>query len=173
MVSPTTVAHFKDFLMSNLFKAISVACFLAIFCPSALCQEQQGGIAINQPWARAGKPNSAAFMKLKNTTDQDRKIVSASTDCAQRIELHDHLQEGDVMKMRKVESIMIPAGGEIELMPGGKHVMLFGLGNGLEAGQDINLTLTLDNGEFLNLVVPVKPMTHNPKLAASGCNCNH
>jgi periplasmic copper chaperone A len=127
-------------------------------------------LAVSDSWARAGRPNSAAFMKIKNTSTEDRKIVSAETESAQYVELHDHIQEGDVMKMRKVNDLVIPAGGEVELMPGGKHLMLFGLGHGLESGQAIKIKLTLDNEATMNIEVPVKPMTYNPKL--KGCNCN-
>lgn len=131
------------------------------------------GVEVSDAWARAGKPNSAAFMNVKNTTKQERKIVSASTDVAPRVELHDHIKDGDVMKMRAVEAIVIPAGGEVNLMPGGKHVMLFDLGKGLDEGQMIKLTLTLDNGAKIGLDVPVMAMTYNPKLLNTGCGCQH
>lgn len=127
-------------------------------------------LEISNAWARAGKPNSAAFMKIKNISAVEKKIVAAHTESAQYTELHDHIQDGDVLKMRKVETLVIPAGGEIELMPGGKHIMFFGLGKGLEAGQDLHLELNVDDGSKINLTIPVKPMTHNPKLKACDCH---
>jgi periplasmic copper chaperone A len=175
MISEDT-HRFKDIQMNQLLKLFLVGLLLPTISQSAQCHEKSSeasktGIIITAPWARAGKPNSAAFMKLKNTHSQDRRLISAKADCAERVELHDHLQEGDVMKMRQVESILIPAGGEVELMPGGKHVMLFGLGDGLLSGEVFWLTLTYDNGHEDKLEVPVKPMTYNAKLNHD-CGCN-
>lgn len=135
-----------------------------------ISQCQASGLLVSDVWARAGKPNSAAFMKITNESGEDKKIVSAKSDISKRVELHDHLQEGDVMKMRKVDTIVLPAGGSVELMPGGKHVMLFDLNPGLTEGQVIHLTLALEDGSEISTEVPVKAMTHNPKLAK--CHCN-
>lgn len=126
------------------------------------------GVQISNVWARAGKPNSAAFMKLFNTTGENRKIVSARTDITERVELHDHIQEGDVMKMRKVDAIEIPAGQVVELKPGGKHVMFFDLKEALKKGQEFKLALVLDNGSVVELQVPVKAMRHKGGYIGSG-----
>ncbi|WP_260391757.1 copper chaperone PCu(A)C, partial [Aeromonas enteropelogenes] len=65
-----------------------------------------------------GTPNTAAFMVLKNDANQAVKLVAASSPAAGRAELHTHLHENGVMKMRQVESIEIPAKGEVVLKPG-------------------------------------------------------
>lgn len=118
------------------------------------------GVQITNVWARAGKPNSAAFMKLFNTSGEMRKIVGAKTDITEHVELHDHVQEGDVMKMRKVDAIDIPVGQVVELKPGGKHVMFFGLKEALKEGQHFKLSLIFDNGSKAELQVPVKAMRY-------------
>ncbi|MBP6985174.1 MAG: copper chaperone PCu(A)C [Alphaproteobacteria bacterium] len=128
-------------------------------------------VTVSEAWARAGKPNSAGFMKLANTSSTDVRIVAAQTASAQKTELHDHLQEGDVFRMRKVDQLVIPAGGEIELMPGGKHVMFFDMAADMQEGKVMELDLVLDSGEKIHCQLPIKSMTHNPKLADSGCNC--
>lgn len=130
-------------------------------------------ISVSEPWARAGKPNSAGFMKLQNSSSQDRRVISAQTNSAKKTELHDHLREGDVFKMRQVRDIIVPAKGEVELMPGGKHVMFFDLDESVQEGQSMDLVLTLDNGEIVACSLPVKSMTYNPKLANSGCGCKN
>ena len=65
-----------------------------------------------------GSPNTAAFMVLKNDADKPVKLVAAASPAAGRAELHTHLHENGVMKMRQVESIEIPAKGEVALQPG-------------------------------------------------------
>ncbi len=157
--------------MLQAIKSLTFIFFIASFAGQAACEDSASGLVIQDVWARAGKPNSAAFMKIKNESSEDRKIISAKADVSNRIELHDHLRDGDVMKMRKVDTLVVPAGDSIELMPGGKHLMFFELGQGLTDGQVFKLTLALDNGQQLVVDVPVKAMTYNPKLDNSGCHC--
>ncbi|MFQ2368065.1 copper chaperone PCu(A)C [Aeromonas enteropelogenes] len=104
-----------------------------------------------------GTPNTAAFMVLKNDADQAVKLVAASSPAAGRAELHTHLHENGVMKMRQVESIEIPAKGEVVLKPGSLHIMLFEIGP-LSEQTPMPLTLTLDDGQQLALSLPVKPI---------------
>ncbi|UCA11084.1 copper chaperone PCu(A)C [Aeromonas enteropelogenes] len=104
-----------------------------------------------------GTPNTAAFMVLKNDADQAVKLVAASSPAAGRAELHTHLHENGVMKMRQVESIEIPAKREVVLKPGSLHIMLFEIGT-LSEQTPMPLTLTLDDGQQLALSLPVKPI---------------
>ncbi|MEZ6962653.1 MULTISPECIES: copper chaperone PCu(A)C [unclassified Aeromonas] len=104
-----------------------------------------------------GTPNTAAFMVLKNDADQAVKLVAASSPAAGRAELHTHLHENGVMKMRQVESIEIPAKGEVVLKPGSLHIMLFEIGT-LSEQTPMPLTLTLNDGQQLALSLPVKPI---------------
>ncbi|EKV31936.1 Copper metal chaperone [Caenispirillum salinarum AK4] len=118
-----------------------------------------GAVEVHQPWARASAGmarNGGAFMVLKNTGAEDRAVVSAASDVAKTVELHTHIKEGDVMKMREVEKIEVPANGATRLEPGSYHVMLMGLHAPLEEGQVFNITLTLDNGETASVATPVK-----------------
>ncbi|HHP5405504.1 TPA: copper chaperone PCu(A)C [Aeromonas veronii] len=104
-----------------------------------------------------GTPNTAAFMVLKNDADQSVKLVAAASAAAGRAELHTHLHENGVMKMRQVESIEIPAKGEAVLKPGNLHIMLFEVGT-LSEQTPFPLTLTMDDGQKLDLSLPVKPI---------------
>lgn len=104
-----------------------------------------------------GSPNTAAFMVLKNDGDKPVALTAVVSPDAGRAELHTHLHENGVMKMRQVESIEIPAKGEAVLKPGSLHIMLFEV---RELSQDtpFPLTLTLDDGQTLSLSLPVKPV---------------
>lgn len=104
-----------------------------------------------------GSPNTAAFMVLKNDADQPVKLVAAASTMVGRAELHTHLHENGVMKMRQVESIEIPAKGEVTLKPGSLHIMLFEVGT-LSEQTPVPLTLTMDDGQKLDLSLPVKPI---------------
>jgi copper(I)-binding protein len=99
---------------------------------------------------------SAVFISLSNTESNDVALISASTSAAGKVELHDMIKEGDVMKMRQVEKIIIPANGKTELKPGGLHVMLFDLVAPLKEGQMIPVQLHFSNQQTLSVQAPIK-----------------
>lgn len=120
-----------------------------------------GNLKIDHPWARASAGparNSAAFMTIHNAGAADR-LVAAAADVSERVELHTHMMEGDVMKMRQVEAIEVPAGGMAELQPGGFHVMLIGLKAPLKEGESFPLTLTFEKSGEMTLEVTVEAIT--------------
>jgi copper(I)-binding protein len=101
-------------------------------------------------------PNSAAFMVLKNDSDATVSLVSAASDAAATVELHEHASVGGMMQMRQIPKIDVPAHGTTSLQPGGLHVMLIGLTHKLKAGEEVAITLTFSNGETIALKAPVK-----------------
>lgn len=125
------------------------------------------GIDIHNPYARAmppGAPASAVFVTLMNKGDSDRSIVSASTSAAGIVELHDHIMEGDVMKMRQVPEIKIPAKGKTELKPGSLHIMMFELQKTFVEGDDIEVTINFRNGESQTFTAPIKKVMKGMKM---------
>ena len=136
--------------------------FLAsIVSASALAQDAKiGSININHPWARAtpgAVKNSAAFMVFDNKGAAD-KLIGVSGDVAKDIQIHSMVTEAGVMKMREIKSLDIPANGKAELKPGGFHVMLIGLKDGLKEGAKFPLTLKFEKaGEVTVQVTAEKP----------------
>jgi copper(I)-binding protein len=116
-------------------------------------------IMIKAPWARAsiGK-NGAAFLTVVNMGKTDDKLVGASSDIAKRVELHTHKMDGNIMRMRQVENIPIPAGGTITLKPGGHHVMFMGLGRKLTEGEEFPLTLIFEKAGRMQVNVKIGKM---------------
>jgi copper(I)-binding protein len=116
-------------------------------------------IKVSEPYAREvplGHPNSAAFMVLKNTSNQDRALVNAYSDVSNAVELHTHIKEGGMMRMRRVDKIDIKAGSETVLKPGGLHIMFIGLKQQLKVGDKVELKLEFDDKNTITLQVPVK-----------------
>ena len=97
-----------------------------------------------------------AYMEIKNTSDQAEKIVSASSDNFKRISFHQTQQENDMAKMKHMSTLAIPAKGQLVLEAGSHHIMLFNPVKKLKAGDQVSLDLKLENGDVVNLVVPVK-----------------
>jgi periplasmic copper chaperone A len=116
-------------------------------------------ITVAEPFARASAGMAqvgAAFMTLKNGSASDDKLLTASSPVAAGAELHNHIMEGDIMRMREVSSIDVPAGGTVALQPGGLHVMLMGLKQPLRQGEVFPLTLTFAKAGAITVEVPVK-----------------
>ena len=118
-------------------------------------------VEIDGAYARASipnVPNSAAFFVIKNNSDKDIAITSANSDAAQKNELHTHIKENKMMKMIKIEKLVVPAKSSLELKSGGDHVMLMGLKKELKAGDEINLELSFSDGDKKKIKVPVKDL---------------
>ena len=116
-------------------------------------------ISVSGAYARAvppGQPNSASFMTLSNSSDQVISVVSARSPAAKVVELHTHIMEGGMMRMRQVEKIDVPAKGDATLQPGGDHVMLMGLVQDLVPGSEISVTLIFDDGSEKEITAPVQ-----------------
>lgn len=122
-------------------------------------QDSEAPIMINDAYSFAtaeGQTTGAAFMLITNATGDDR-IVSAQSPVAGTVELHEHVMDGDVMGMRKVDSISVPGGQTIKLQPMGYHLMLIDLKAPLVVGEEVPVTLTFEaNGSF-DVVAKVVP----------------
>ena len=118
-------------------------------------------VEIDGAYARASipnVPNSAAFFVIKNNSDKDIAITSANSDIAEKNELHTHIKENKMMKMMKIEKLVVPAKSSLELKSGGDHVMLMGLKKELKVGDEISLELSFSDGDKKNIKVPVKDL---------------
>ena len=136
--SPSMVPfpHIKD---EERFK---IAMYVASLQPSA------GDFEITGAWIRATPPNrdvTAAYLVIRNRSDQPRELLSVETAAAAYTELHTMRQVDDMMEMEKIERLLVPAQGEAALEPGGNHIMLFGVSDPLAEGEEISLTLRFDD----------------------------
>ena len=124
-------------------------------------------VAVEDAYVRSMPPTqtvTGAFMVFKNTTDSDRAVVSAESDVSDKAELHTHLHEDGVMKMRQVDKIDVPAGGETVLEPGGFHVMLIGLKQPLKLGQMVDIKFNIDDGSSMQIQAEVKTVMGGMKM---------
>ncbi len=124
-------------------------------------------VMVHEPYARATPPTastSAVFGEIVNRSNTDRFIISATTEVAGKVELHDVIKEGDVMKMRQVPELKIPAKDKIILKPGSLHIMLFDLTKPLSENEEINVQVTFKNGEKQTFKAPVKKVMSGMKM---------
>lgn len=128
---------------------------------SAVAHEvKAGALTVDHPWARAtapGAPNGAVYFTLENEGAEADRLLGASGEVAERIELHEHIHEGGVMKMREVAGgIALPAKSEVAFAPGGLHMMLLGLKQPLAAGSTFPLRLRFERAGEVDVQVEVE-----------------
>lgn len=143
--------------VEGVSKALLVA--LAIWSSAALAAPTT--LQIRDGYVREMPPGqtvSAAFMTLQNDTAKPIAIVAASSDAADRAELHNHRHTADGMRMEKIVRLEIPAKGQQLLQPGGYHLMLLDLKRPLKAGQTVRITLIDEQGRTYGANVPVTRM---------------
>lgn len=105
-----------------------------------------GALRLENGWTRAAGQGAqgGGFVTIRNTGTEADTLVAVSSPAAARVELHTSLREGDIMRMRPVENIPVPAGGSVTLAPGGLHMMLMGLTRPLAVGQTVPVTLRFE-----------------------------
>jgi len=124
-------------------KALMLAAIGALSIQAAGAAE----ISVSDAWARATMPGqkvSGAYMQIRS--DVDARLVGASSLAVPRVEVHEMKMDGDVMRMREVQSIELPKGKTVSLEPGGFHIMLMNLPKPIAAGDVIPLTLVVESG---------------------------
>jgi copper(I)-binding protein len=120
-----------------------------------------GDLVIQDGWARAtlGQlKTSAAYLTVVNEGDETDRLIAAASPAAGRAELHAHLMDGGIARMRPVDAIEVAPGAPVVLEPGGLHVMLMGLKAPLAEGETLPLTLTFETAGSIQLELPVLGM---------------
>ena len=123
----------------------------------------QSNVNVEDAWVRgtvAQQKSTGAFMRL--TAQKDVRLVSVSSPVAGVTEVHEMAMDKDVMRMRAVPALPLPAGKTVELKPGGYHVMLLDLKGAVKAGDNVPLTLVFEDAqakrETLELQLPVRAL---------------
>ena len=123
-------------------------------------------VTVTDPFVRAVPPvvkTSAAFMQLKSSDEVERFLVDARTPVAGAVELHMHVKDGDVMRMRRIPHIHLPPAAQVSLQPGGLHIMLFDLKQPLKPGDEVPITLVFEDGSSKDIVAPVRSVNRPMK----------
>ena len=116
-------------------------------------------LVVKHPWVRATTANatvSAAYLSVENHGKQADVLINASSSVADKVELHTHIMDGDMMKMRQIESVEIGSHSSAEFEPRGNHLMLIGLKSALKTGDTIPFVLTFEKAGELKINAVVK-----------------
>ncbi|HVR54714.1 MAG TPA: copper chaperone PCu(A)C [Pseudorhodoferax sp.] len=133
----------------------------------------QAQVSVEDAWVRATVPQqkaTGAFMKLNAA--KDSRLVSVTSPASPVAEVHEMAMQDNVMRMRQVPGVELPAGKTIELKPGGYHIMLMDLPRQVKAGETVPLTLVFEGKdgkrESLEVQAPVRPVNASAAPAGHG-----
>ena len=132
-------------------------------------------VSIQNPWVRATVPQqqgTGAFFTIRSA--HAARLVQVQSPLSDAVEIHEMQMQGDVMKMRAISGVDLPAGQAVELKPGGYHIMLLNLKQQVKEGSTVPLTLVIEradkNGtpqrETVQVQAPVRALNSvNPAAA--------
>lgn len=132
-----------------------------------------GELMVHDAWIRAMPPNARAvpvYLSLHNGSEKDIALTAIETPLG-RIELHQSIQQGEMMKMQRVERIEVAAHAMVKLAPMGYHGMLLDMQAPPAGGEQVALTLHFDNGETARIEAPV--IAGQGEMMASGHEHHH
>jgi copper(I)-binding protein len=130
---------------------------VVLLCAAAHAHAQApADMSVSDAWVRATVPQqkaTGAFMQL--TSQQDARLIDVRSPIAGSVELHQMEMSNNVMKMRQVDGLDLPAGQRVGLKPGGYHVMLFDLKAPVKAGDKVPLTLVVEGRDKVRKTIEV------------------
>ena len=118
------------------------------------------GIDVDDAWARStvqGMSMGGVFMEIENENKADDVLLGGTTPVADKVEIHTHVNDNGVMRMREVQGgLPLPANREVALKPGSYHVMLIDLNKPLAKGEIVPITLKVEGKDKKVEAVEVK-----------------
>ena len=157
-------------------KATSVLSPIALAIALSAASAAHAQVSVQDAWVRATVPNqkaTGAFMRLVSPTDA--RLVSVSTTTAPVAEIHEMKVVDNVMKMREVPGLDLPAGKAVELKPGGYHVMLMDLPAQVKEGSTVPLSLVIEgkDGKRETVQVQAQARAVSASAAPAGGHAGH
>jgi copper(I)-binding protein len=119
---------------------------------------QAATIIVSAPWSRAAGQGGTGvgYLTLRNTGTAPDRLLAARASIARTVELHTHIHDNGVMRMRPVPAIELPPGQEVLLRPSGLHIMLIGLTAPLRQGDRVPLTLVFERAGEVQVQLAVE-----------------
>jgi copper(I)-binding protein len=166
----------KKLLSNVVFTILAGITSLTAVSVARATEQVVGDLKLTAPWIRASVPgqvNGAGYVQIDNKAGQTDRLISATTNGVNRVELHTIITDNGVAKMREVPGIDVPANGAVKLMPGGFHIMFLGLSTPFKADTTIPVTLKFEKAGEVKVDFEIKPATYNPSAHSAHDNHKH
>jgi copper(I)-binding protein len=149
--------NLKTMTFTSLKRALTMAALLG------LSLHVSAQTLVEDAWVRATVPqqaSSGAFMRI--TASADSKLLSVSSPVAKNVQIHESTLKDDIMRMQAVASVPLPAGTAVTFDPNGYHVMLMDLTGQIKEGDQVPLTLTVEDAkgvrESIEVLAPARAL---------------
>jgi len=119
----------------------------------------ENSFELSDAWARPARENgvTAVYLNVLNGTDQPDTLIALSSAASGLVELHETYDRGDgMMGMREAEDPTFPANDVVQMVPGGKHIMLMQLNRELKESDTVDLTLIFATAGEITITAPVR-----------------
>ncbi|HEX4508748.1 MAG TPA: copper chaperone PCu(A)C [Burkholderiaceae bacterium] len=130
---------------------------LAALALPLLAARAGSGVDVQQPWVRttvAGQTTTGAYMTV--TSARGGTLVGVSSPVASSVEVHEMKMDGDIMRMRSLDTLALPAGQKVEFKPNAYHLMMLGLKHPVKPGDVVPITLTVKDAAGKEETVDVR-----------------
>ena len=147
-------------ILKTVLMGVAIAASGSVLAQGVSKTVTTNAIKIEDAYTRATVPGqqvAGGFMKIENKGAADQ-LISASSPVAGEVQLHEMAMEGNVMKMRQIKDIAVPAGGAVELKPGGLHLMFMNIKAPLTAGETVLVKLKFAKAGEVEVKMPVNAM---------------
>lgn len=144
--------------MDTTLRPLLAALLFAATCAHA---QSKGDLQLEKPWARATPPGASVgggYLVIRNKGAAGDRLVGVSSPASARMEMHEMTMEKDIMRMREVKGIDVPAKGAAELKPGGFHLMFMELKAPLKLGDKVPVTLKFEKAGEVKAEFAVESM---------------
>lgn len=145
------------FLIIQLF--LSLAYTLLVPADAAEQSIKNSNIVISSAWARAmlpGQPTGGGYLTIENTGSEPDRLIAVTSANAALVEVHQMSMDENVMQMRQItDGLEIPAGGKVELSPGGLHLMFKQIKAPFKVADTVKVTLAFEKSGKIDVEMPV------------------
>lgn len=153
------------------FAAAFLAALFGLCAPAAAAEYRAGALTVSNPYGPDTPPNArtaAAYLQIRNDGDAPDRLIGVESARADTVELHATQKDGEVLRMRSIDAVDIPAHGAVTFAPSGLHVMMVGLKAPLKAGETVRLTLVFEKAGRLEIDMDVLRPARAPAQTPHG-----
>lgn len=146
-------------LLPKLILSLVVGMTGTLLMTGKVAATELSGLAVKEAKVRAvipGTSNTAGYAVFKNTSDKDIKLVGAKSKIAKRVEFHQHLHQGGLMKMIKLDEVLIPANEQVVFESGGLHIMFLEVDSKMANKKSATVTLLDDKGQSVDVAFSIQ-----------------
>lgn len=105
-----------------------------------------------------GQGAIAGYLSITNSGDEDDTLIGFSSAVAQMVQLHESSMSEGMMSMKHLPSIVVPAGGSLQMQPGGFHLMIMGVDNEVFEAGSLDIDIQFASGAMITVTLPIKSM---------------